>query len=78
MKYSIFDLFVAIIAISLALFFTTLVSKFFHKEELQPTTRYEVTLECQRLSANKTNDNWAYKDCVDELTKSLTPNIQSL
>lgn len=34
-------------------------------------TIYEITLECQKLSAMTTKEDWGYKNCVEELRKSL-------
>lgn len=37
----------------------------------EPNHNYEITLECQKLSAITTKEDWGYRDCVDELKKSL-------
>jgi len=34
---------------------------------LRPMTKQEIVLECQKLAANKTQDNWSYKSCLKEL-----------
>lgn len=34
-------------------------------------TNYQITLECQKLSAMTTKEDWGYKNCVEELRKSL-------
>jgi len=44
--------------------------------ERQSMTKQEIVLECQKLAAIKTTDDWKYKDCLDELKKA--PNEEGL
>lgn len=56
-----------------------LIAIYFPKDKPQPLlntsqpqiTNYEITLECQKLSAMATKEDWGYKNCVDELKKSI-------
>lgn len=34
-------------------------------------TEYDVILACQTISSQKTNEDWRYKDCLEELMGKL-------
>lgn len=36
-------------------------------------SKYEVVVECQRISSQATNPDWGYKSCLEELEESFRP-----
>lgn len=39
---------------------------------------YEITLECEKLAAIRTNKDWLYKNCVENLTGSQKEKTKDL
>ena len=40
-------------------------------QTIMEPTKFDITLECQKMSSQATNNNWNYTNCLKELEKSV-------
>lgn len=45
---------------------------------VQKPTAYDVVRFCQELDANKTNSEWGYQSCYDDLMKTIGGEVRTL
>lgn len=70
----------------LLLFFVLLAAFYFYvfanwsnltkiEQPVERITKYDIVLECQKLTATRTTDEFGYKSCLEELEKAAKEDL---